>query len=91
MSLALDFAESRLQNRAHASVRVRVSRLRPPLRVSDAGTGDGELSGLRQRRARKQLSVFAVANGPSSSPGTPSAAPCGMCGDTRGPGACSIN
>jgi putative FmdB family regulatory protein len=39
----------------------------------------------------KQLSVFAVANGPSSSLGTPSAAPCGMCGDPRGPGACSTN
>ena len=39
----------------------------------------------------KQLSVFAVANGPSPSRGTPSAAPCGMCGDPRGPGACSIN
>ena len=39
----------------------------------------------------KQLSVFAVANGPSSSPKTASAAPCGACGDPRGPGACSIN
>ena len=40
----------------------------------------------------KQLSVFAVANGASSPrAATPSAAPCGMCGDPRGPGACSIN
>jgi len=41
----------------------------------------------------KQLSVFAV--GPDQSPPSPSgaasAAPCGMCGDARGPGACSIN
>jgi putative FmdB family regulatory protein len=39
----------------------------------------------------KQLSVFAVANGTSSPLGAPSAAPCGMCGDPRGPGACSNN
>jgi putative FmdB family regulatory protein len=40
----------------------------------------------------KQLSVFAVANGGSPSrAAAPSAAPCGMCGDPRGPGACSIN
>jgi len=41
----------------------------------------------------KQLSVFAVgANQSSPSPrGAATAAPCGMCGDPRGPGACSIN
>jgi putative FmdB family regulatory protein len=41
----------------------------------------------------KQLSVFAVSStGPSSrEPRTAQASPCGMCGDPRGPGACSIN
>jgi putative FmdB family regulatory protein len=39
---------------------------------------------------QKQLSVFAVgANGGDKS--TPAAGPCGMCGDPRGPGSCSMN
>jgi len=37
----------------------------------------------------KQLSVFAV-SAKSSTP-APSMAPCGACGDPRGPGACSLN
>jgi len=52
-SRALDITEGRLQNIHHAFVRIRVPRLRPPFRVSDAGTGDAELSCLRQRRARE--------------------------------------
>lgn len=36
-----------------------------------------------------QLSVFAVSAKASSSP-SPSAGPCGSCGDPRGPGACSL-
>jgi putative FmdB family regulatory protein len=41
----------------------------------------------------KQLSVFAVStSGPSSGQAQMAeGAPCGMCGDPRGPGACSIN
>jgi putative FmdB family regulatory protein len=43
----------------------------------------------------KQLSVFAVSAGassPESSFGLDEApAPCGTCGDPRGPGSCSIN
>ena len=40
----------------------------------------------------KQLSVFAVSAGTSSRPGsTPPQGSCGMCGDPRGPGACSVN
>jgi putative FmdB family regulatory protein len=41
----------------------------------------------------KQLSVFAVSAGkPSASrPVSPAAGSCGMCGDPRGPGSCSIN
>lgn len=38
---------------------------------------------------QKQLSVFAVA---SHSPSAfPAPAPCGTCGDPRGPGACSLH
>jgi putative FmdB family regulatory protein len=40
----------------------------------------------------KKLSVFAVSsNTPSASPAAASGAGCGMCGDPRGPGACSLN
>jgi putative FmdB family regulatory protein len=39
----------------------------------------------------KQLSVFAVAGASAASAELPApGAPCGMCGDPRGPGACSI-
>ena len=41
----------------------------------------------------KQLSVFAV-GAPSSGPApvpAPTGSACGMCGDPRGPGACSMN
>jgi len=38
----------------------------------------------------KQLSVFAVA-GKESAAAPRATAPCGACGDPRGPGACSIN
>ncbi|HSP93623.1 MAG TPA: zinc ribbon domain-containing protein [Thermoanaerobaculia bacterium] len=41
-------------------------------------------------RVDRLLSVFAVSRGASRS--SPSAAaPCGSCGDPRGPGACSMN
>jgi putative FmdB family regulatory protein len=37
----------------------------------------------------KQLSVFAVATRPAATSTLP--APCGTCGDPRGPGACSLH
>ena len=43
---------------------------------------------------QKLLSVFAVSANGSSSPATSlrdTPGPCGMCGDPRGPGSCSIN
>lgn len=40
-------------------------------------------------RVQKQLSVFAVGHGPAAVSANP--APCGTCGDPRGPGACSLN
>jgi len=41
---------------------------------------------------QKQLSVFAAhSSGPAKSTMAPPSAPCGSCGDPRGPGACSIN
>lgn len=40
----------------------------------------------------KQLSVFAVGtNSPKFDAHAPAPAPCGTCGDLRGPGACSLN
>jgi putative FmdB family regulatory protein len=39
----------------------------------------------------KQLSVFAVSAGTSKQESFDATAPCGACGDPRGPGACSIN
>jgi putative FmdB family regulatory protein len=39
----------------------------------------------------KQLSVFAVSTTASSPARTAGPAPCGACGDPRGPGSCSIN
>jgi putative FmdB family regulatory protein len=39
----------------------------------------------------KQLSVFAVGAGVSGGDDVPAPAPCGACGDPRGPGACSLN
>lgn len=42
-------------------------------------------------RLEKQLSVFAVGAGSSSAPRSRAVAPCGTCGDARGPGACSMN
>jgi putative FmdB family regulatory protein len=41
---------------------------------------------------QKQLSVFAAhSSGPAKSTMAPPSAPCGACGDPRGPGACSMN
>ncbi len=37
----------------------------------------------------KQLSVFAVGAKPAAEPAA--VAPCGACGDPRGPGACGLN
>jgi putative FmdB family regulatory protein len=40
----------------------------------------------------KQLSVFAVSSSaPSPAPFPASSGACGMCGDPRGPGSCSVN
>ncbi|MGE3507510.1 MAG: FmdB family zinc ribbon protein [Vicinamibacterales bacterium] len=39
----------------------------------------------------KQLSVFAVNSQGGASTAREAAAPCGACGDPRGPGACSMN
>ncbi len=39
----------------------------------------------------KQLSVFAVAVGPGEKPAAFPSSACGMCGDPRGPGSCSMN
>ncbi len=41
------------------------------------------------KKLSPQLSVFAVSTKATGSP-SPSAGPCGSCGDPRGPGACSL-
>jgi putative FmdB family regulatory protein len=43
------------------------------------------------RQLEKQLSVFAVSAAPGRSGSAREAAPCGACGDPRGPGACSLD
>jgi putative FmdB family regulatory protein len=40
---------------------------------------------------QKRLSVFAVGTAAGPKAPAPSAGPCGMCGDPRGPGSCSMN
>ena len=42
------------------------------------------------KRLSQQLSSFAV-GGEKSRAAAPTSAPCGSCGDPRGPGACSMN
>lgn len=39
----------------------------------------------------RRLSVFAVGAGRAASAAAEAPAPCGACGDVRGPGACSLN
>lgn len=39
----------------------------------------------------RQLSVFAVGAKSRPSASRPSTAPCGTCGDPRGPGSCALN
>jgi putative FmdB family regulatory protein len=43
------------------------------------------------RELEKQLSVFAVSTRTAPGPASSRLAPCGSCGDPRGPGACSLN
>lgn len=44
------------------------------------------------RRLEKQLSVFAASvKSAGYAPRQPTPAPCGSCGDPRGPGSCSTN
>jgi putative FmdB family regulatory protein len=42
-------------------------------------------------RLEKQLSVFAVGASSGTASQSLGPAPCGTCGDPRGPGACSLN
>jgi putative FmdB family regulatory protein len=54
------------------------------------GSETPECPSCRSTDLEKRLSVFAAhANGSSRAASAP--APCGACGDPRGPGACSIN
>ena len=46
----------------------------------------------QSKRLEKQLSVFAAATkGARTAPADFRPAPCGSCGDPRGPGSCSMN
>jgi putative FmdB family regulatory protein len=55
------------------------------------GTDKAECPRCRSKKLAPQLSVFAVsAKGSSGVSASPSAGPCGACGDPRGPGACSM-
>ena len=51
-----------------------------------------ECPACKSAKLEKQLSVFAaVGNGTNSKQREMPVAPCGSCGDPRGPGSCSIN
>ena len=51
-----------------------------------------ECPSCKSDELQKQLSVFAVgADAPKFAPRQAAPAPCGSCGDVRGPGACSMN
>jgi putative FmdB family regulatory protein len=58
------------------------------------GTQKAECPKCQSKKLEPQLSVFAVSakGGAASQPSFSAAptAPCGSCGDARGPGACSI-
>ncbi|HKB99190.1 MAG TPA: zinc ribbon domain-containing protein [Terriglobales bacterium] len=55
------------------------------------GKQKAECPKCQSKKLDPQLSVFAVSakSGPMTQPSM-SAAPCGSCGDARGPGACSL-
>jgi len=56
------------------------------------GATEPECPSCRSRELEKQLSVFAAAvKGRDFSREMPAPGACGMCGDPRGPGACSNN
>jgi putative FmdB family regulatory protein len=59
------------------------------------GQQKAECPKCRSKKLELQLSVFAVSSKSGAMPEQPSfsagsAAPCGSCGDARGPGACSL-
>jgi len=45
----------------------------------------------QSKRLEKQLSVFAVSSRGESDARREAVAPCGACGDPRGPGACALD
>lgn len=56
------------------------------------GGREPECPACRSRKLEKQLSVFAPSvKGAGAAPRAESFAPCGSCGDPRGPGSCSTN
>ena len=56
------------------------------------GKQKAECPKCQSRKLEPQLSMFAVSakNGAMTQPPMSAAAPCGSCGDARGPGACSL-
>ncbi len=55
------------------------------------GASKPECPACQSRKLEQQFSVFAVGASKRPTPVRASAAPCGTCGDPRGPGSCSIN
>jgi putative FmdB family regulatory protein len=54
------------------------------------GQQEAECPKCRSKKLEPQLSVFAVSAKSGGASGPTAAAPCGSCGDVRGPGACSL-
>ena len=56
------------------------------------GRQEPECPACHGRKLEKQLSVFAPSvKGAGGAPQPQTLAPCGSCGDPRGPGSCSMN
>lgn len=70
--------EYQCQYCSHTFERLELSRSKPAATCTACGAAD----------VRKQLSVFAVGSGEKSSAAP---APCGTCGDPRGPGSCRMS
>lgn len=55
------------------------------------GTTNPTCLSCQSKKLEKQLSVFAVSSRGGNDAPREAAAPCGTCGDPRGPGACASN
>ncbi len=55
------------------------------------GTTSPSCPSCQSKKLEKQLSIFAVSSRSGDDTPREAVAPCGTCGDPRGPGACALN